>query len=292
MPDGTPGFSLLIIITAEFGAGIQLGFGFTLNAVGGLLGVNRIMLFDPLMQGVRTGAINSIMFPQDVVANAPRIISDLRAIFPPHPDTFLIGPMAKLGWGEPTLVSLSLGVIIVIPPGDIAILGVLQLALPTEDADDPPAPGQLRRRTRVQQVSPLLLRLALRLAPAVHHAPGRDGSPVRVGAGRQLRRLGRGLPPRFNPPPLPFPTPQRIQLNIINESYARIRADTYFAVTTNTVQFGAHSDMFFGFSALSVEGHSGFDALIQFSPFHFTVEISTSFSVKVFGWVSGGSEST
>ena len=41
--------------------------------------------------------------------------------------------------------------------------------------------------------------------------------------------------------------------------------------------------MFFGFSALSVEGHSGFDALIQFSPFHFIVEISTSFSVKVFG---------
>src|SRR5439155_18900084 len=32
MPDGTPGFSLLIILTAEFGAGIQLGFGFTLSA--------------------------------------------------------------------------------------------------------------------------------------------------------------------------------------------------------------------------------------------------------------------
>ena len=78
MPDGSPGFSLLIIITADFGAGIQLGFGFTLIAVGGLLGLNRTMLFQPLMDGVRTGAIDSIMFPQDVVANAPRIISDLR----------------------------------------------------------------------------------------------------------------------------------------------------------------------------------------------------------------------
>ena len=27
--------------------------------------------------------IDSVMFPQDVVANAPRIISDLRAFFPP-----------------------------------------------------------------------------------------------------------------------------------------------------------------------------------------------------------------
>jgi hypothetical protein len=32
-----------------------------------------------------------------------------------------------------------------------------------------------------------------------------------------------------------------------------------------------------------VQGSSGFDALIQFSPFHFTAEISTSFSVNVFG---------
>ena len=90
------------------------------------------MLLQPLMDGVRTGAIDSVMFPQDIVANAPRIISDLRPFFPAA-GTFLIGPMAKLGWGEPTLVSLSLGVIVEIPPGDIAILGVLELALPAED---------------------------------------------------------------------------------------------------------------------------------------------------------------
>jgi hypothetical protein len=33
MPDGSPGFSLLLVITAEFGQGIQLGFGFTLLGV-------------------------------------------------------------------------------------------------------------------------------------------------------------------------------------------------------------------------------------------------------------------
>ena len=92
-----------------------------------------------------------------------------------------------------------------------------------------------------------------------------------------------GFHPQFNPPPLPFPAPQRISLDLINESYARIHADGYFAVTTNTVQFGTHSDYFFGFSACSVSGSAGFDALIQFSPFHFTAEISSQFSVKVFG---------
>src|SRR6185437_9043872 len=92
-----------------------------------------------------------------------------------------------------------------------------------------------------------------------------------------------GFHPQFNPPPLPFPAPQRISIDLINESFARIHADGYFAVTSNTVQFGTHSDFFFGFSACSVSGSSGFDALIQFSPFHFIVEISTQFSVQVFG---------
>ncbi len=64
---------------------------------------------------MRTGAIESVMFPDDIIENAPRIISDLREFFPPAQDTFLIGPMAKLGWGTPTLVTASLGVIIEIP---------------------------------------------------------------------------------------------------------------------------------------------------------------------------------
>jgi hypothetical protein len=283
LPDGSSGFSLLIIITADFGAGIQLGFGFTLNAVGGLLGVNRTMLFQPLMDGVRTGAVDTIMFPQDVVANASKIISDLRAIFPPQQGTFLIGPMAKLGWGEPSLVTLSLGVIVEVPPGDIAILGVLELALPADDLAilvlQVNFAGALEfDKQRMYFFASLydshILFITIEGEMGLLFAWG-DNANFVVSVG--------GFNPQFNPPPLPFPTPQRIAVDIINTSYARIHADGYFAVTTNTVQFGTHSDYFFGFSALSVTGSSGFDALIQFSPFHFTVSISTSFSVQVFG---------
>ena len=131
MPDGSKGFSLLLIITAEFGTGIPLGFGFTLLGVGGLLGLNRTMLLEPLAAGIRTGAINSIMFPPDPIANAPRIISDLRTYFPPYEGKFLIGPMVKIGWGTPTLISIAFGLIIEIP-GNIAIVGVLRINLPEE----------------------------------------------------------------------------------------------------------------------------------------------------------------
>jgi hypothetical protein len=283
MPDGSSGFSLLIILSADFGPGIQLSFGFTLLAVGGLLGLNRTVLFQPLLDGIRTNAVQSIMFPQDIIANAPRIISDLRAIFPPQGGTFLIGPMAKIGWGEPTLISLSLGVIIEIPPGDAAILGILRAALPADDIAilvlQVNFAGVLEfDKKRFYFYASLfdshILFITISGSMGVLFAYGDDANFV-LSVG--------GFHPQFNPPPLPFPAPQRISIDLINESFARIHADGYFAVTTNTVQFGTHSDFFFGFSACSVSGSSGFDALIQFSPFHFIAEISTQFSVQVFG---------
>jgi len=281
-PDGTPGFSLLIIITAEFGNGIQLGFGFTLLAVGGILGVSRTMNLQALMEGVRSGAVESVMFPHDVVANAPRIISDLKAFFPQKEGTFLIGPMAKLGWGTPTLVSISLGVIIEIP-GNIAILGVLKVVLPTDEA--------------------ALIRLQVNFAGAIEFdkkrlyffaalfdsrvvfitIEGEMGLLVAFGDDANFVVSVGGFHPQFTPPPLPFPSPKRISVSLVNTDLARVRIEGYFAVTSNTVQFGARAELFFGLDALNVQGELVFDALFQFSPFHFIIEISASFSVKVFG---------
>ena len=41
MPDGGKGYSLVVIISAEGFTPIQLGFGFTLTGIGGLLAINR-----------------------------------------------------------------------------------------------------------------------------------------------------------------------------------------------------------------------------------------------------------
>ncbi|CAE6794411.1 DUF6603 domain-containing protein [Nitrospira defluvii] len=282
MPDGSKGFSLLIIITAEFGTGIQLGFGFTLIGVGGLLGLNRTVKLQPLADGVRTGAVNNIMFPKNVVANAPRIISDLRAIFPAFEGKFLIGPMAKLGWGSPPLITLSLGVIIEIP-GNLAILGVLKCVLP--DAKAPVLVLQVAfvgaiefDKKRLWLFAGIfdskIMTFTLEGEMGVLFAWGDDADFV-LSVG--------GFHPRFTPPPLPFPSPKRLALCILDEDQARIRVSSYFAVTTNTVQFGASAELFFGFSAISVDGHFQFDALFQFSPFYFVIELGASVSLKVFG---------
>lgn len=282
MPDGTKGFSLLIIITAEFGTGIQLGFGFTLLGVGGLLGLNRTMKLDVLAQGVRTGSVENILFPRDVIANAPRIISDLRAIFPPQEGRFLIGPMAKLGWGTPTLISLSLGIIIEIP-GNIAILGVFKVALPTEDAAllilQVSFIGALEfDKKRIWFFATLFGSRVLFFT-----LEGDMGLLMDYGDQPNFVLSVGGFHPRFTPPPLPFPSPSRIAFDIANTPVYQIRVEGYFAVTSNTVQFGARADLRLGLDDFGITGHIAFDALFQFSPFYFIIGISASVSLKVFG---------
>jgi hypothetical protein len=282
LPDGTPGFSLLIIITVEFIPGFQLGYGFTLIGVGGLLGLNRAVLLDPLALGVRTGAVNSILFPTHIIENAPKILSDLRAIFPPVNGKFLIGPMAKLGWGTPTLISVSLGVIIEIP-GNVVILGRLAVALPT--ADEPVLLLQLTFIGALEFDKRRLWFFASLFESRILFITidGEMGLLVDYSDQPNFVLSVGGFHPKLNAPPLPFPTPNRLALNIINESYARVRAEAYFAITTNSVQFGTKAELFFGFDALSVEGYFSFDALLRFSPLYFEVVMATGFSVKVFG---------
>lgn len=269
MPDGSDGFSMLVIVTAQFMPPFQLGYGFTLNGVGGLLGLNREVLLDPLRDGVRTGAINGIMFPTDVIANAPRIISDLQTIFPTKEGYFLVGPMAMIGWGTPTLISLSLGVIIQLPDPAIAILGVLKIVLPTEEIDvlrlqvnflgtiDPS--NQLITFDASLYDSNLLKLFTLTGDMAVRLKWG-DKPDFILSAG--------GFHPEYEPT-MTMPVLKRIGIKILDLENARIQVQTYFALTSNTVQFGARADCYFGLDGFSVSGLIGFDALMQFSPFTF-----------------------
>ncbi|MFZ1789188.1 MAG: DUF6603 domain-containing protein [Saprospiraceae bacterium] len=284
LPDGSKGFSMLIIITVEFGSGIQLGFGFTLLGVGGLLGLNRTVNIQPLAEGVRTGAVENVMFPQDVIANAPRIISDLRQFFPAANEGFLIGPMAKIGWGTPTLVSVSLGIILEFPDFAITILGVIKVNLPTEDAAV--LKLQVNFIGRIEPSNSLLWFYAQLYDSRILFITleGGIGLLVNWGSNSNFVFSVGGFHPQYTPPPLPFPPIPRLAINILNESFAKIRIEGYFAVTSNTVQFGARVELFFGVSAFNIDGHFGFDALFQFNPFYFSFSLSVSLSVKLFGF--------
>lgn len=283
MPDGSKGFSLLIIITAEFNPGIQLSFGFTLIGVGGLMGLNRTVLLDPLREGVRTGALNSVLFPQNVIENAPRIISDLKTIFPPSPDRFLIGPMIKLGWGTPTLISLSLGIIIEIP-GNIAILGVLKITLPEESIAI--VRIQVNFLGTIDFGKKMLTFDASLYESYILLFPLEGDMAVRMKWGDDanfILSVG-GFHPSYTPPPLALGTLRRISITILSGPLQKIRIECYQAITSNTVQFGARAEIRFGFDDCNVNGFLCFDALFRFSPFHFIIEISAGLTAEVFGF--------
>jgi Family of unknown function (DUF6603) len=278
LPDGSSGFSLLIIITAEF-APIQLGFGFTLNGVGGLLGINRTVLFDVLRLGVRDGTLNSILFPVDVIANAPRIIADLKRVFPPLPGRFLIGPMGKLGWGTPPLISLELGVIIEIPRPAFAIVGVLRLAMPADDVAilnlqvNFAGTIDFERRELTFDASLFdsrVLTFTLTGDMAVRIYWGDNAN--------FLLTVG-GFHPAFSPPPIGLGPLRRLAI-VIFDGNPSLRAEAYFAVTSNTVQFGAKIELRAGASIFNVYGFLSLDALIQFDPFHFIAQIGAMLAVR------------
>ncbi|MEU9338559.1 DUF6603 domain-containing protein [Streptomyces sp. NPDC048290] len=282
LPDGSSGFSLLVVVTAEFGTGIQLGYGFTLLAVGGIIGLNRAMNLRALTEGVHTGRIESVMFPKDVVANAPRIISDLRQYFPPEEGTFLVGPMAKLGWGTPTLVSVSLGLIVEIP-GNLAVLGVLKAALPTEQL--PLLVLQVQFIGAIEFDTSRLWFYARLFESRILWMTIDGGMGLYVSWGENpdfVLSVG-GFHPSYHPPQLPFPVPDRISVDILNGPGRLIRVSGYFAITSNTVQFGAEALLRLGFSDFGIEGHVTFDALFRFSPFAFVIGVSASVSLKAFG---------
>jgi len=237
LPNGQDGYSLLIIITAEFSP-IQLGFGFTLNGVGGLLGLNRTVKIDRLRSGLRDNTLRSILFPQNIVENSERIISDLRQVFPPQEGRFVFGPMAKIGWGS--IMTIDLGLLIELPePIRISILGVLKAILPTEDA------SILKLQVNFlgvidfekQQLSfdaslydSKLLAFNLTGDMALRLYWGEDAN--------FLLSIG-GFHPAYQPPPMNLPNLRRLSLSLLEGDNPRLTLEYYYAVTSNTVQFGA-----------------------------------------------------
>jgi hypothetical protein len=282
MPDGRPGFSLLLIITAEF-APIQLGFGFTLLGVGGLVGVNRTMLLPELANGVRDGSLQSILFPRDVVANAPRIIADLKRVFPPLDGRFLIGPMAKLGWGTPTIVSLELGILLEIPRPAFAIVGILRIALPIEEAAL--MKFQVSFVGAVDFEAKKLTFDASLFGSYILFMPLTGDMVVRVFWGENanfLLSVG-GFHPAFSPPPLDLPARIARLGIVVWQGNPSLRVECYFAVTSNTVQFGGRIELRFRAGPFGLDGHLAMDVLIVIDPFRFVAQIEAMLAITFDG---------
>jgi hypothetical protein len=287
LPDGSTGFSFLLIITFEFPP-IQLGLGFTLNGVGGLGGVNRTMVIDALQAGLRAHTLDDILFPPDPVANATKIISEIESFFPPQSGRYLFGPMLSIGWGTPTLLDLEVGVILEVPdPIRLAILGEIKATIPDPDFAIISIKIQVLgtidfglEKLAIDGTMYDSYILAFQLAGDMALRLNWGDSPD------FLFSLG-GFNPHFTPPP-DVPALHRLSISLGAGDNPRLSASSYLAVTSNSLQFGANVDAYAAAGGFAVHGYIGFDALFIFSPFSFEIDFSAGFDISYDGATLAG----
>ncbi|WP_297325003.1 DUF6603 domain-containing protein [Nitrosomonas sp.] len=280
MPDGSPGFSLLALVAVQFSPGIQLGYGFTLNGLGGLLGINRTVTVDALRSGLRNGTLGSILFPSDPNKNIARIISDLKAVFPPAEGRFVFGPMVILGWGPNELIKLELGIILELPdPIRLLILGRLSLKLP--DEKNPVVRLKLDSLGVIEFATGDVSLDAVLYDSEIKGFTITGEMALRANFGASpgfLLSVG-GFHPAFKAPP-GFPALQRVAISLATGDNPRLRLAAYMAITTNTVQFGAALEIYAKAGPFSLEGQLSFDALIQFDPFGLAIGLGAMIAIK------------
>ncbi|MFZ1558483.1 MAG: DUF6603 domain-containing protein, partial [Saprospiraceae bacterium] len=89
-----------------------------------------------------------------------------------------------------------------------------------------------------------------------------------------------GFHPSYQPPPQ-LVSMSRLTLNLLGGDNPRLTLSCYFAVTSNTVQFGAKVDLFVKVvSKLTAEGYLSFDALFQFNPFYMKILAAAYLAIK------------
>ncbi len=282
MPDGSKGYSLLVFITAEDFQPIPLGLGFTLQGIGGMVAINRTFDETVLRAGMQNDTLRSLLFPRDPVANAPAIIAALAAAFPAHGGSYLMGILARIGWGTPTLIRLDLALILEFGARRrLLALGRVSALLPTPDNDlvrlNLDAIGVLDLDQNSLAIDAELVdsRLVHKFALTGKGALRAGGS----GAGSGFVLAIGGFNPRFAPP-ASVPSLPRVTIALSSGNNPRLICESYFALTANTVQFGARAQLHAEAYGFSVDGDIGYDVLISRSPLHFIADFHASAQLK------------
>ena len=283
MPDGSEGYSFLLLVSAEW-APVQIGLGFTLNGVGGLIGYNRTMDVAALRLGLRENSLDNVLFPAKPLENAKRIISSANAIFPVQDDRCVFGLMGLFGWGAHNLVTLKLGVLIEVPdPVRLAIVGVVKAAVSKEVAG--------KEQT--------VLKLQVNFAGIIDfdrnffsfdaslfdstllsfRLEGDMALRVQWGTPRCFLLSVGGFHPDFNEIPQGFPPMSRLMLPLVDRKRAQVLLTFYLAITPNTFQLGSEVFFFFKISKFNLKGGFAFDALF-YSRSNFLVRITAELDIS------------
>jgi hypothetical protein len=90
-----------------------------------------------------------------------------------------------------------------------------------------------------------------------------------------------GFHPAYQPPPMNLPALRRLTLALVSGDNPRLTLETYFAVTSNTAQFGARLELYAAAWKFNAYGFLSFDVLFQFNPFYFIADVTAMLALRV-----------
>lgn len=299
-PDGSEGWSLITFVYAQFE--VHIAFGIFWSGLAGMVGLHHRADLDALTAGMKTGALDDILFPDNPVADAPRIIGRYKTLFPVEENSLLVGLMAQFSFSKPPIVYARIGfvlewrnalggeapaqftklvllgqVLVQLPPKALGVPAIVKILVDVVGFYDAPEHFLLiRARLRdsfigIEGFAKLDLTGEMVLA-------------MRFGDEPSFVLSTGGFHPAFKDVPRGVPD----KLDRLAVSFGigpiKLRNETYFAITSNSVQGGWKCELSADIEVAAIKGHLSFDALLYLKPkFHFLAELQFQVSLEAFG---------
>ncbi|WP_460308916.1 DUF6603 domain-containing protein [Actinocorallia aurea] len=275
--------SFLAMLSAAFPLpGIQVGFGFAITGIGGIVGVNRRLDRDGLLRAVSDGTAGALLFPTDAAAATRAAQSSLGAVFPPCRGAVVTGPIFQLSWlGDLATASMAAVTEISATP-TLSILGKLTLGVPSPRAAL--ILIQIVFAAHADPAEPSLLVVASLTGSHIAGVPLTGDACLLVRGGRDADFVlsAGGFHPAF---PIPRGVPQlrRIGMDLSPLPWLEMRCEAYAAVTSAFAQFGARLEIAAELAKCGLRGQLSLDAIMGLDRPCFTVDARAGVALRVCG---------
>ena len=283
LPDGEEGFSFMGALSVFFSTGIQIGMGFAITAIGGSVGINRRIDIETLQKAVRDGSLGTVLFVQELEKNIDTVINNISSYYPIQKDQFFFGFLAQITWG--TVLKIDAGLFIQAPnPVVIMLAGALHVSI-ADEAENLIAihvyfiggidfSKGLFFDASIVNSQIVGLKLEGDMALRLYWTGAQKGFILSAG----------GFHPQFTPAAgFNLGKMKRLAIRLDYGDFLNISLETYFAITSNTVQFGAALQIKIGWDSVGIFGGLSFDALFYFKPFSFIIEARAYLAAKFLG---------
>lgn len=276
-------FSLVLVMGVRFPAPIELSFGFTFNGVGGLLALNRRVDTTELIAGMKSHILDRLLFPEDPIAEAPKLLDQVSKVFPYHDGGFVVGPIVELGWGsQAKIIEAKLGVILALPDPMVLILGAVRVRAPTKHT-----PLTDFRCEVYGEISGDRLLIVARLHDskiAGITVSGDLGLLIQWGGGGDFALSVGGFHPDYKQAPKDLQALERLTMDLSPPAVVKIIIKAYFAVTAGAVMAGVRGDLKAELGPASAHAWLELDMIFRWVPrFGFEIDLGFGIDIEVFG---------